>query len=264
MRAPLQAMAARLWSTLAIVATMLITVTPAAQAASFALKWSPEAKSDGLKAFEGVEDDKAGSDPGVKHIYVQGNNYRFDMPLKLRDNHPDRQRNEVKGMVDKATGDMIKILKGETWRLRHRIFIPKSLQATTSFTHIMQLMSPEPILFLSLRLKQGVPTIELTPMKSGKTFLLANTPLAPLQDKWIQSQITFTASENGSIEWVLTDVATNAVVRQARGHGDLFGIDRVRPKWGIYRSVSDTAHLQDCYMLISDMKAWKLDPKLDQ
>lgn len=47
-------------------------------AKQFQLVWSPEANKDGLKAFEGVEDLSL---PGhkVKHIMVEGNNYRFNI-----------------------------------------------------------------------------------------------------------------------------------------------------------------------------------------
>src|SRR5205814_3342548 len=100
------------------------------------LMWSPQAGRDGLAAFEGVEDDRAGTDPGVKHIYVQGDNYRVDMPMNERDSAPDRQRNEVKGMH--ADGKDLSLGLGETWRLDWSFYIPDSLQGTNRFTHIMQ------------------------------------------------------------------------------------------------------------------------------
>ncbi len=68
---------------------------PAPKAAK--LVWSPSAARDGLGAFEGIEDDRSHSHPGVKHIYTQGDAYRWDMHPRDRDGS-DRQRNEVKGM----------------------------------------------------------------------------------------------------------------------------------------------------------------------
>jgi chitin-binding protein len=38
---------------------------------------------------------------------------------------------------------------------------------------------------------------------------------------------------------------------------DLWRGDRVRPKWGIYRSLSDRANLRDCYLLINRMRAYQ-------
>jgi chitin-binding protein len=222
------------------------------------LEWAPQAQVDGLKAFEGVEDDANHSDPGVKHVYADGTDYRIDMPLQERDKKPDRQRNEVKGMVDRD-GNILRIEKGDTWRLRHRIFIPTSLQGTTSFTHIMQLLplgiqGSGPIFTISLSRKNNVPVIALHVFTSGK--ILGSTPLTPLQETWIESQITFTASDNGNIQWLLKD-SHNKTVVSAQGSAKLFFGDRVRPKWGIYRSVHDTAHLETCYMLITGLKAWK-------
>lgn len=252
------------WLILATAMTLLGFFEPgftseAAQLRStWQLKWAPQAQVDGLKAFEGVEDDVAHSDPGVKHIYADGTNYRIDMPLKERDSKTDRQRNEVKGMVDRS-GNIVGIAKGETWRLRHRIFIPTSLQGTTSFTHIMQLLplgkqGSGPIFTVSLSRKNDVPIIALHVFTTGET--LGSTPLTPLQETWIESQITFTASDNGSIQWLLKD-SHNKTVVSAQGSAKLFLGDRVRPKWGIYRSVHDTAHLETCHMLITDLKAWK-------
>jgi hypothetical protein len=65
----------------------------------------------------------------------------------------DRQRNEVKGM--RVDGRNLEIGKGQTWRFTYKMFIPDSLRATTSFTHIMQMKKPgqgsAPILTLDLR-----------------------------------------------------------------------------------------------------------------
>jgi hypothetical protein len=216
---------------------MMAAMAVSAQAASFVLKWSPQAQSDGLLAFEGIQDDRQQTDPGVRHIYVQGNAYRFDMPLKQRElgkPEVDRQRNEVFGMAANGTGRGISILKGESWRIRHKIFIPRSLKATTSVTHIMQLLSTLPTLTLSLRHRNNIPAVELSLFNrsAGGTKIIASTPLSPLQEKWIQSEITFTAVANGAIQWNLRDVATNAIIVQGNGNGELFQTDRVRPKWG--------------------------------
>jgi hypothetical protein len=73
--------------------------------ASWQPRWTPEANVDGLAAFEGVEDDRANSHPaGQPHIFVEGNNYRFNMHMVDRDTSTDRQRQEVKGMVPLAAG----------------------------------------------------------------------------------------------------------------------------------------------------------------
>ena len=107
---------------------------PNSTSTDWALKWSPDPKSrtEGLGTFEGVEDDRANSHPGVKHIYIDGPNYRFDMHTIDRDGS-DRQRNEVKGMRTTNDNNII-ISKGETWRFTYSMFIPNTLNSTTNFT----------------------------------------------------------------------------------------------------------------------------------
>ena len=221
--------------------------------------WSPQAARDGLGAFEGVEDDRAGSDPGVKHIYVQGDDYRFDMPLKERDSSPDRQRNEVKGMH--ANGQDLTLGLGETWRLDWSLYIPASLKATNRFTHIMQLKMPgdgsSPILTMDLTLQGGVPRIQVKIFDGG--IMIGSTDLAPLQNRWLSSSLAFTIGDapNGAVSWTL-GAGGSTVVNATKTGVDTWLQDRVRPKWGIYRSVEDTSgSLQDCYLLVSDMRAYK-------
>src|SRR5207249_5693487 len=88
--------------------------------------------------------------------YVQGDAYRWDMHKRDRDTAPDRQRNEVRGM--RANGVPLVLDNGETWKFTYSMFIPNTLKATTSFTHIMQTKMPglgsAPITVMSLR-RQG-------------------------------------------------------------------------------------------------------------
>src|SRR5262249_41058387 len=123
-----------------VAAAALLPVPQAAQD-TWQPRWAPQAGQDGLGAFEGVEDDRADSHPaGQPHIFVEGDNYRFNMHLVDRDISPDRQRQEVKGM--QAGGTDLILLKGQSWRFTQSMFIPSSLQATTTFTHIMQMKMP--------------------------------------------------------------------------------------------------------------------------
>jgi hypothetical protein len=227
--------------------------------AGWTLMWRPQASVDGLGAFEGVEDDRAGSDPGVKHIYVQGDDYRFDMPLKERDSSPDRQRNEVKGMH--ANGQDLSLGLGETWRLDWSLYIPTSLKATNRFTHIMQLKMPgngsAPILTMDLTLQGGVPKIQVKIFDSG--IVIGSTNLAPLQNRWLTTSLVFMIGDppNGMVAWTLS-AGGSTVVNGSRTGVDTWLQDRVRPKWGIYRSVLDTSgSLQDCFLLLSNMRAYK-------
>jgi len=240
--------------------------------AEWKLQWNPDPQSKilGLGAFEGVEDDRANSHPGVKHIYIESANYRFDMHTVDRDGS-DRQRNEVKGM--RAVGDHdIFIEKGQTWRYTYSMFIPRSLTATTGFTHIMQQKtvsdagsSGGPIVTLSLHVHEGQPAIELRLQTSDNGFNPEEfnpIPLSPLQDKWIDVEFEFTFDDapRGSARMVVRE-GSKVITDKTRSGIDLFRDNegahpRVRPKWGIYRSIK-SAGLQDTYLLITKMKAYQ-------
>ncbi|MDW6058407.1 hypothetical protein SAZ11_10345 [Streptomyces sp. FXJ1.4098] len=87
--------------------------TRQAPTASWSLKWSPASGAGVADSFEGAEDDRADSHPGVTHIYPSGGGFRTDIHYpKDVDTSADRQRNEVRGM--RQNGAAVKILKDET------------------------------------------------------------------------------------------------------------------------------------------------------
>lgn len=235
------------------------SAAPGRPPAGWALRWSPSAARDGLGAFEGVEDDRANSEPGVKHIYVQGDTYRFDMHMVQRDTSPDRQRNEVKGM--RVGSGYLTMALGETWRFTYDMHIPGSLKATTTFSHIMQLKMPgngtSPIMTMSLRRTGGVQRIELKLFDSNT--VVGSTPLDPLHDQWISTEVEVTIGDapKGAVHWVVRKGSATLLSVGKSGMDTWLG-DRVRPKWGIYRSLGDTSgSLQDCYLLLRNMRAYQ-------
>ncbi|WP_394846027.1 polysaccharide lyase [Pendulispora brunnea] len=239
----------------------LESTAPAETAASWQLKWSPAANRDGLKGFEGIEDDRANShSAGQPHIFVSGNDYRFNMHMVDRDTATDRQRQEVKGMRT-SSGSIIDMNLGETWKLSWSLYIPSSLKATTSFSHIMQLKMPgngtSPILVMSLRRHGSTPKIEVKVIE--RDVLVGAIDLAPLQNKWIDTDLEFKIGDgsSGSVRWVVRDGSTTVIDTKKTGV-DLWLGDRVRPKWGIYRSLGDSSgSLQDCYLLLSNMRGYQ-------
>ncbi|EPH39720.1 Tat pathway signal sequence domain protein [Streptomyces aurantiacus] len=232
-----------------------------APAADWQLRWSPSARDVGLRAFETLEDDRAGSHPAAKpHIKAEGDNFRFTMHTVDRDTSDDRQRHEVTGC---RTGDSyLKWQKGQTWRLTYRMYLPSSLKATTSFTHIMQMKQPgagsAPIVVQSLRRVGGKQTIELKIFERG--ILVGRTDLEPLHDRWtdVDFQIKIGDGSSGSVRWILKSGSTTVIDKSTSGV-DTFLADRVRPKWGIYRSLGDSSgSLQNTYMLLTGMRAHQL------
>ncbi|MFE6170869.1 Tat pathway signal sequence domain protein [Streptomyces sp. NPDC056464] len=244
----------------AAVAAVGLPATPAT-AASWQLKWSPSARSDGLRAFETIEDDRADSHPaGAPHIRPDGDNWRFTMHKADRDTSTDRQRHEVTGL--RTSSGFLKWLPGQTWRITYSMYIPSSLKATTTFTHIMQMKQPgagsSPIVVQSLRRVNGAQTIELQLPISGT--LIGRTSLDPLHDTWtdVDFQIKVGDGSSGSVRWILKS-GGSTLIDKSRSGVDTFLADRVRPKWGIYRSLGDTSgSLQDCHLLLTNLRGYQL------
>jgi chitin-binding protein len=230
-----------------------------AQKGATVLRWVADPTKEGLKAFEGVEDDPSHSEPGVTHIFVQGDTYRFNMDTKQRESPGDRQRNEVKGMVQ--NGNVLTINLGETWRFTYSMFIPTTLKGTTSFTHIMQMKRPgqgtAPLMTMDLRRSGSKELIALKAWVSNVD--VATTDLAPLRGHWIDTEVTVTAGAGtaGKLHWKLVDGGKTIVDAEKDGVNLWLG-DRLRPKWGIYRSVKDTADILDTYLLLRNMKAYQI------
>jgi len=233
-----------------------------AHAASWQQKWAPSASGDGLGAFETVEDDRADSHPaGHPHIFATGSNWRFNMHTVDRDTSTDRQRQEVTGLRNGSGGNYLKWNEGQTWRVTYSMYIPSSLKATTTFTHIMQMKQPgagsSPIVVQSLRRVNGVQTIELK--LAIDDILIGRTNLEPLQNKWtdVDFQIKVGNGSAGSVRWILKSGSSTVI--DASKTGDTFLADRVRPKWGIYRSLGDTSgSLQDCHLLLTNLRGYQL------
>ncbi|MFI6175550.1 carbohydrate-binding protein [Nonomuraea sp. NPDC051191] len=223
------------------------------------LMWAPEASTGGLDAFETIEDDRAGSHPaGQPHIFPEGNNFRFTMHTVDRDTMTDRQRQEVTG-TRTPTGYLRRLL-GETWRVTCSMYIPSSLKASTTFTHISQTKRPGtgtlPITVTSIRRVDGAQTIEHEIIEGD--VLVGRAPLNPLHDTWIDAEYEIRIGEGsaGSVRWALRRAGTTLI--DATRTGDTYLGDRVRPKWGIYRSLGDTSgSLQECYLLLTNMRAYK-------
>ncbi len=229
------------------------------------LRWAPDPRVDGLRAFEFVEEDRANSHPaGQPHIKADGENYRFTMHTVDRDKTTDRQRQEVRGS-SKDGQDLI-LLKGSTWRFTQSMYIPSSLKATTSFTHIMQTKAPGtgtlPMLTMSLQRPGGAPKIQIKLTEGGVT--VGSVDLAPLQNRWIDMELEMTLGDapNGRVRWVLRN-GSQTIVDTTRSGVDTWLEDRARPKWGIYRSLGDSSgSLQDCYLLLRNLRAyeWTANP----
>ncbi|MFE2189106.1 hypothetical protein [Streptomyces sp. NPDC059455] len=239
----------------------------ASRAAAAQLLWHPDPSSDGLKAFEGIEADRGGAHPDRKYVIVEGgDHYRFNIWKDDRDTTGggDRQRTESKGMVQ--DGSAVKMRDGETWSLSYEMFMPTSLHGTSKFTHIFQTKTP---------VDNGGPYITLDLGRSGSTELLrarayansgspdiASTNLAPLRNKWITIEWTFTVGSSGKAACVVRNGTGSGAPVAVQGSMSNVKMpdqdDYQRPKWGIYRSVeSASSDILDTYLLFRNFRASK-------
>jgi len=63
----------------------------------------------------------------------------------------------------------------------------------------------------------------------------------------------------GPQRWILHDSTGRTLIDVTKTGVDTFLADRVRPKWGIYRSLGDTSgSLHDCYLLTTAMRGYQL------
>ena len=236
------------------------------------LKWSPNPMVDGEKAFEFLErPDRNMSHPNAVHFSVvpEHNAYRYDShynppdavdwdravftgPMKT-----DRIRGEVRGMI--GPDGQLDLVDGQTWRISWSLFVARSLKGTARFTHIFQLkfvdkaggVSGSPIITLSLKSGDG---IYLHIWLGGADFPTIN--LAGLHDRWLWTAVQFQLKPSGAtVHWTLKD-GDKVLIDKDQGGIVTWPSDamRARPKWGIYRGITDD--LQTSYMMASDYKAY--------
>jgi hypothetical protein len=233
------------------------------------LRWSPSAMKDGAKAFEGLEmPDTNGVHPGAVHFSVVAAHDAFridqhdDPPGAIDYDHKamDRLRCETKGMNDGTTN--LQLLDGQTWKLTWSLYVPASLKASTRFNHIWQMKyvdnaggsSDGPVATLDLTRQAGVEKIRVD-IFGVTSFTAVNL----VHDKWLSNEITMKIASGGagSVHWKLSDGATvltdsektNLTTWPATA-------SRLRPKWGIYRSLGDQADVNTTYIMISDLRGY--------
>ncbi|MFI6095992.1 Tat pathway signal sequence domain protein [Lentzea sp. NPDC051213] len=225
-------------------------------ASAFKQKWAANPGVDGLRAFVGIEDDRANSHPSATHIFAEQDQYRFVMHRVDRDGS-DRQRNEVRAIQQNGSRQDMK--KSETWRFDYQMYVPASLKGTTSFTHIFQVKhtaAASPVVTMSLFRSGSAETVEMRLFGAGQAKL-GSTPLAPLRNRWIDVEIEIKVADSGRLRYSLKDGATTVVNASRSGFDTWLGGDQAHPKWGIYRSLGDSAQLQDTYLLLRNMKAFR-------
>lgn len=177
----------------------------------------------------------------------------------------DRQRNEIKS-YDKSPDNLLGI-SGETVSYTWKFKIPAGFQVSPNFTHLHQLKSKggslESMPMYTLTARKGNPDrLELRYAETDSQVTLAQTPLDPFRDNWVEVQEVINYGTSGSYELeikkvsdgtVLFSYAANAIVNWRPG------AEFVRPKWGIYRSLLNDQDLRDESVLFANFKVQELE-----
>ena len=241
--------------------TVRPTITPTPRPGGWTLRWTGDA-SEGLSVFEGLEDDRSDSHTSFgPHIRAQSAGYfEWFMHMVDRDGS-DRQRHEVKGINE--NGVDIHQLQGSTWLFTYEMYIPSSLTGGERFTHIYQQK------MVTDAGSSGGPLITLSPA-GGNTILprvisgFSSLPLTQYWNKWVYIEFEHKfdfGSNGGYARYLARDIATGQTLTNQTRTGNMFANEgtccrRVRPKWGIYRSL-ESSGMKDCFLRIRNMKAYQ-------
>jgi hypothetical protein len=235
------------------------------------LQWSPSAMRDGADAFEGLEmADNVGTHPGVAHFTTVAAHdaYRIDQHADAPDavdydrRKTDRIRCETRGMRSPAGN--VALLEGQHWLMTWSIFLPGSMKASHRFSDIWQMKyvdadgrsSGSPVFTLNLP-QAGGEKLQLQAQFSPDRGGFPSADLAQLRDRWITTEVEFTIGNPGSIRWKLSDGAKT--ILDVKKDGIVTwpaDAARLRPKWGLYRSLGDRGAINTTYMMIADLKAY--------
>ncbi|EWH11519.1 hypothetical protein DS2_03385 [Catenovulum agarivorans DS-2] len=204
------------------------------------------------------------------HDEIVGNHFVFLAHRDLDLNKgvaSDRQRNEIKA-YDKSNSDLL-AFEGETFQYRWKFKVSSELELSSKFTHFFQLKAKnasesfangndnQPIITLSgaeasssgnelqVRYSKG----HANASQLLQSYYMARLNWDVIVDEWVEVFVQATYAEQGELIFEITRLRDNNKVLAIHEQDiDLLRAndagDFVRPKWGIYRSIAETASLR--------------------
>lgn len=163
----------------------------------------------------------------------------------------DRQRNEIK--VDADSPANLRAVQGDHMTYRWRFRLDGGFQASPSFTHLHQIKpvgGDDDMPLITLIARGGsTDALELTQYNYSNTRkVLKSVPLPALRGEWVEVNSSLTAGRPGQYALTLTRVRDGAVLLSYSSASiDMWrsGVQFLRPKWGIYRSLANRDYLRD-------------------
>jgi hypothetical protein len=194
----------------------------------------------------------------------------------------DRQRVEIKSFA--PSPDNLKGTTGETVEYKWRFKVPVGFKPTTSFTHIHQVKAvdgddDDPLFTLTLRkLSNGATRLELIYDKDAAAATIKyQTPnMSLFEGIWVEAIETIKVGLQGTYAITIKKISDGTVlmdysnpniqtIRPAytSSTGVVYAANSfIRPKWGIYRSLTDIANMRDEAMRFSDFSIKELTTTL--
>ena len=178
----------------------------------------------------------------------------------------DRQRVEMK--VDAGAPATMQGQYGDTHHYRWKFKVDSTYQTETAFSHVHQIKAGDgtfdtdnPLMTISLiKSSKGIDSLQLrfiTPIESGaSTIHLKNTLLAPFIGNWVEVYETVTYGDTGSYSVTIKKVSDETVLFTYTTSNIWMwrtGITFCRPKWGLYRSLTDTNDIKSETIKFADV-----------
>ncbi|WAJ72255.1 hypothetical protein [Catenovulum adriaticum] len=165
----------------------------------------------------------------------------------------DRQRNEIK--IFDRSDNALKGFEGETFEYAWLFKVDSQLELSKNFSHFFQLKavggdSSHPILTLTGVEKSGKNTLQIRYSPYVSDQILVAKDWLEFTDKWLSVTCRVTYGEFGQLTFEIKDYLDDSVLLSVnRTNLDLWrgtkNSDFVRPKWGIYRSLSNSESLRE-------------------
>lgn len=177
----------------------------------------------------------------------------------------DRQRNEIK-TYDKSPDNLLGI-ENEKVVYKWKFKLGAGFQSSPNFTHLHQLKSVGGALhsmpMYTLTTRKGNPDrLELRYAETSSQVTLTQTSLAPLVGTWLDVTETITYGINGTYDITIKRVNDDETLFTYSNNSIINWRPEatfVRPKWGIYRSLTNDQDLRDEEVLYADFSIEEID-----
>ena len=199
-----------------------------------------------------VENPDGDHQPPQRHIREEpdptvGNAFVFSAHRDIdRDNdNTDRSRIEIKVSPRSGPHAALKARLGQTFTYSWRFQLGGDMQFSSRFTHVFQLKSSggddgSPLVTITARRRGSRELLEVIHTGPPSRGVLASANLAGLKGQWLDVAVRATFDDRGALSMTIRRPGGAALVSIDVADLDLWrGGDHVRPKWGIYRGLSD-------------------------